>query len=344
MKQLFRQLMKAEEPGNNLSLMLFALVEVVMIVVGIVMANNLEEQKEIREVTERAEVLFEEVLRDLEADCWAAYRPLMTNRENNRLSDVLYNPDRTLAEVQANAFGIYYMLRFEGALHIDTQGYEALEKIHERLPEHLLEAYEHLDRLMDQNAIIQEHNRRYQEVVYANMEHNVHNHPWWNQGTYSGVPNMDALMWMMGEECKAQTHLVVNSSAHLAGAAERFRTSAIEVYKEIKNILGDTTASPGYMSTHFYPTERTQRMLGRFVLQDSLHFGAAQYKNLSMEIIDDHLTAVYGNGDTLRLNRSGVAEYSHPGPPLEDYMEVDGKLVVGKWTIQKDWTYERVSD
>ena len=41
---------------------------------------------------------------------------------------------------------------------------------------------------MDQNAIIQEHNRRYQEVVYANMEHNVHNHPWWNQGTYSGVP------------------------------------------------------------------------------------------------------------------------------------------------------------
>ena len=47
MKQLFRQLMKTDEPGNNLSVMLFALVEVVMIVVGIVMANNLEEQKEI---------------------------------------------------------------------------------------------------------------------------------------------------------------------------------------------------------------------------------------------------------------------------------------------------------
>ena len=72
MKQLFRQLAQPENSGNNLSVMLFALVEVVMIVVGIVMANNLEEQKEIREVTERAEVLFEEVLRDLEADCWAA--------------------------------------------------------------------------------------------------------------------------------------------------------------------------------------------------------------------------------------------------------------------------------
>ena len=229
-------------------------------------------------------------------------------------------------------------------MHIDTQGYEALEKIHERLPEHLLKAYEQLDLLMDQNATIQEHNRRYQDVVYANMEHNIQNHPWWNKGTYSGVPDAEALAWMMGEECKAQSHLVVNSSAHLAGAAERFRTSAIQVYDEIKNILGDTTASPGYMSTHYYPTERTQRMLGTFVLQDSLHFGAASYKNLSMEILDDHLTAVYGNGDTLRLNRSGMADYSFPGPPLEDYMELDGKLIVGKWTIQKDWTYERVLD
>lgn len=344
MQHMFRQLTKSENPGNNLSMMLFALVEVVMIVVGIVMANQLEEQKEMREVTNRAEVLFEEVLRDLEADCWAALRPLFANRSNNWLSDVLYNPDRTMGEVQANAFGIYYMLRFESALHIDTQGYEALEKIHERLPEHLLEAYEHLDRLMDQNAIIQEHNRRYQDVVYANMEHNIHNHPWWNQGTYSGVPDMDALMWMMGEECKAQTHLVVNSSAHLAGAAERFRTSAISVYDEIKELLGDTTASPGYMSTNFASSDRTQRMLGNFVLQDSLVYGSASHKHLSMEIIDSHLTAVYGNGDTLRLNRSGMAEYSYPGPPLEDYMEVDGKMVVGKWTIQKDWTYERVSD
>ena len=184
MQHLFRQLTQPEKSGNNLSMMLFALVEVVMIVVGIVMANQLEEQKEIREVTERAEVLFEEVLRDLEADCWAAFRPLFVNRSNNRLSDVLFNPDRTLAEVQANAFSIYYMLRFESALHIDTQGYEALEKIHERLPEHLLKAYEQLDRLMDQNATIQEHNRRYQDVVYANMEHNIQNHPWWNKGTY----------------------------------------------------------------------------------------------------------------------------------------------------------------
>ena len=85
MQHLFRQLTQPENSGNNLSMMLFALVEVVMIVVGIVMANQLEEQKEIREVTERAEVLFEEVLRDLEADCWAAFRPLFVNRSNNCL-------------------------------------------------------------------------------------------------------------------------------------------------------------------------------------------------------------------------------------------------------------------
>ena len=42
MQHLFRQLTQPENSGNNLSMMLFALVEVVMIVVGIVMANQLE--------------------------------------------------------------------------------------------------------------------------------------------------------------------------------------------------------------------------------------------------------------------------------------------------------------
>ena len=41
---------------NSMAMMAFALVEVVKIVVGIVMANQLEEQKELREVTESAEV------------------------------------------------------------------------------------------------------------------------------------------------------------------------------------------------------------------------------------------------------------------------------------------------
>ena len=53
-------------------MMAFALVEVVMIVVGIVMANQLEEQKALREITESAEVLFEEVMSNLEAEVLSA--------------------------------------------------------------------------------------------------------------------------------------------------------------------------------------------------------------------------------------------------------------------------------
>ena len=45
MQHLFRQLTQPEKSGNNLSMMLFALVEVVMIVVGIVMANNLKNKR-----------------------------------------------------------------------------------------------------------------------------------------------------------------------------------------------------------------------------------------------------------------------------------------------------------
>ena len=52
----------------------FALVEVVMIVLGIVMATHFEEQKELADVKASALVLFNEVLDDLDIDIRASER------------------------------------------------------------------------------------------------------------------------------------------------------------------------------------------------------------------------------------------------------------------------------
>ena len=48
-------------------------------------------------------------------------------------------------------------------------------------------------------------------------------------------------------------------------------------------------------------------------------------------MIDDHLTAIYGSGDTLRLNLLAASILTRPPSKITWR---DGNLVVGKWTIQ----------
>ena len=126
MQQLFRQMTRPSEGQlNSMAMMAFALVEVVMIVLGIVMANQLEEQKELREVTESAEVLFEEVMSNLEAEVLSANAVIQKNRTNNRVSDVVYNPESTPQEAFQNAMGVYFMVRFYDQLELNSRGYNA---------------------------------------------------------------------------------------------------------------------------------------------------------------------------------------------------------------------------
>ena len=322
-----------------MAMMAFALVEVVMIVVGIVMANQLEEQKELREVTEVAEVLFREVLDDLEEDCWEAFGPIWRNRSDNGLADILYNLERSDQDVVENAFSIYFMLRFPAEFDVNTEGYDALVKLHERLPQDLLELYQKLNSLMAKNEEILECNRRYKDIIYANMEHNIKTLPWWNRSTHTGKPEPEAIPWMMSEECLAQTHLVVDVSSQLAGATERFRVGAIDLYDDIKEVIGDTSKSPGYMDYGFLYDSLSLSMLGSYRLSDTTIFDSKGKWDLTLFEDDGLLFASYEGGDTLRLTRSGYRQYAFPGPLIELYFPEEEHIKVAKWTIQKDWVY-----
>ena len=86
---MYQQLTRASGAQNNtVTMMLFALVEVVMIVVGIVMANRLEQQKELNDVMEDAKVLLLEVLDDLDGDIATSATVIRHHATASELADI----------------------------------------------------------------------------------------------------------------------------------------------------------------------------------------------------------------------------------------------------------------
>jgi hypothetical protein len=343
MQQMFRRVMGVnQKQQSNLAMMAFALVEVVMIVVGIVMANQLEEQKELREVTESAEVLFEEVMSNLEAEVLSANAVIQKNRTNNRVSDVVYNPETTPKEAFQNAMGVYFMVRFYDQLELNSRGYNALEKIHDRLPPHLLDLYVDLDLLMTRKPEIEENNKRFKEVVYANMEHNVHNYVWWNKSNYIGRPGIEFIEWMKTPECLAQIHLAVNSSAHLASNSERYRVAAIDLYNEIRSVLADTSAAPPWMNYGFRG-DLPMEQLGTYVLEDKGFLNTWGVEEITLDLVVDQLVAIRSNGDTMGLCSMGNGLYNFPGPTYSLYeFPTDSTLAVQQFGVLRDWTYRKM--
>lgn len=342
MQQLFRQMTRSSEgQPNSMAMMAFALVEVVMIVLGIVMANQLEEQKELREVTESAEVLFEEVMSNLEAEVLSANTVIQKNRTNNKVSDLVYNPKTTSQEAFQNAMGVYFMVRFYDQLELNSRGYNALEKIHERLPPHLLDLYVDLDLLMMRKPEIEEKNKRFKEVVYANMEHNVHNYAWWNKSNYIGRPGIEFIEWMKTPECLAQTHLAVNSSAHLASNSERYRVAAIDLYHDIRNVLSDTSAAPPWMN-YAFRGDLPMEQLGTYVLEDKGFLNTWGAEEITLDLVGDQLVAIRSNGDTMDLCSMGNGLYNFPGPTYSLYeFPTDSTLAVQQFGVLRDWTYRK---
>ena len=103
MQHLFNTVNKATpQQKEHITMTLFALVEVVMIIVGIVLANHFEKQKELADIREDALVLFLAVLDDLELDILNSERIILRNVRHNITSDVLMDPHSSAEDLELN--------------------------------------------------------------------------------------------------------------------------------------------------------------------------------------------------------------------------------------------------
>ena len=301
---MYQQLTRASGSQNNTgTMMLFALVEVVMIVVGIVMANRLEQQKELNDVMEDAKVLLLEVLDDLDRDIATSATVIRHHASASALADIVFHTPVDVYALAEARREIYRTIRFYSTFDIHNKGYQGLETIHEDLPTEWIGLYESLGVVMERTAVIEEYNKRYREVIYDNIDHNIQHHAWWNFDTHLRQQGEDFVAWSATHEAQAQVHRALNYIANLAHVAIQYRLGAIDMYRDIHAALEADFPIPDHHYGHPYTLSNIKDIAGEYTRIETPNDLGHFPKRLDLTVKDSTLVCTEFRSDSRSKGR-----------------------------------------
>ena len=138
------------------------------------------------DVIEDAKVLLLEVLDDLDRDIATSATVIRHHATASELRTLCSKPQSMSPPWPGPSSDIYRTIRFYSTFDIHNKGSQGLETIHEDLPTEWIGLYESLGVVMEQTDVIEEYNKRYREVIYDNIDHNIQHHAWWNLTPITG--------------------------------------------------------------------------------------------------------------------------------------------------------------
>ena len=319
----------------------FALVEVVMIVLGIVMATHFEEQKELADVKASALVLFNEVLDDLDIDIRASERIALRNVGHNATSDVLMDPNSSEKDIEQIGDELQHLLGYYTNFNIHTKGYLALKEIHDRLPPEWMEVYSELELLMDQATTIDVYNKRYQETIYETFDAHVKEYPWYVRDNYFNRISPEFLAWSTGDVCKSQTMLILNDMGNLTYVAMEYREAAIRLHELIRSTLNIDLDEAKHPHAIEPETGWLTRFVGNFRLPEGMTDVSEAGQSLEIFELDDQLYMTDASWDSTLLKRCAEATFQTSAGRSDLYHFTDDQLRLVKFGIEKDWIFDK---
>lgn len=320
---------------------LFALVEVVMIILGIVLANYFEKQKELEDVREDALVLFHAVLDDLDLDIVNSERIILRNVMHNITSDVLMDPNSSTEDLEKNLPYLDNLLSYYSNFNIHKRGFQGLRKIHEDLPEEWIPIYEELDLFMDQAVNIDIYNERFQKTIYATIDHHVENYPWYIYDTYNQQMSRDFIEWTNSNTCKAQTMAILNDMGNLSYVTMMYKLKATRLHEAITKAVG----IENHEAKHLQGVQPAPGMLSEYAGTYKLSTPNQQSTNSMDDWLvfeeNNQLLAMHPGGDTLMLDYCAKDTY-HATKGGEDLMYFkNNELRIVKFGITRDLVFTK---
>lgn len=319
----------------------FALVEVVMIILGIVLANHFEKQKELEDIKEDALVLFKGVLNDLEIDIVASERIAQRNVSHNKTSDILMDPNSDDEDNQLNSQNLQMLLGYYSNFIIHNKAFLGLRQIHEDLPEEWAEVYKELELFMDNAINIDIYNKRYQKTIYATFDQHVATYPWYVRDNYVNRMSLEFVEWSKSDLCKSQTMLVLNDIGNLNYEVMNFRFEAIRLHDLIVSTLGLEVKEPKHKHVLHPEPGLLKAYTGTYRLSDPTIDASEKAQTWVIFDENDLLYAKRQKGDTLLLKNCAKAIYQLADGRADLFHFDDDELRIVKFGIEKDWIFRK---
>lgn len=282
-RKIRHKLLNKNKVGKYL---LYAFGEIILVIIGILIALNLNQKSEQKKEEAKINAIFEEILVELEDYINKGERLIYFYRRKDSLSALILNTDLTYADyVDEKNDDLWEIPLRKATLEIDTYAYKALMLHIDAIPEKYADVVRILNALYNSMyANVDEYSEKVENMVYRNNEEIADNFEWF---TDHNEKNKGAIAYRLNDfKFKNKVKRYRNQNFNHWHLINHARQNAIVVYKDIADLL-----HKDIMSNSFILNDTVkQKKVGTYINENEPN------STVKLFLENEYLTILESNG------------------------------------------------
>jgi len=292
------------DDNKPLKYMRYAIGEIVLVVIGILIALNINNRNQERINEAEIKSILKEIQQDLKSDVERSKQVFdffMTDDsiallilENKTVWD-----DYKYENLDSPILGYYY-----DDFVINSNGYDNYVQDIGKVPEKYQSIHKDLkDLYVNKKSDIDVYNVRIRETVYKNIQDSWKQSDWNLQGLKGIVPDEKINYFLNDPQYKNLVGMYMNDREYIVAASQSYQYKALETYNKIQKLIENTDSIPNIMDVEQKTRNLIKSLVGTYKIKDSTLAGWTKEIKISNEGDGLHLIdkSYLGVGIDLKL-------------------------------------------
>ncbi len=246
----------------------YALGEILLVVIGILIALQVNNWNENRKLNQRIIANLKNVQSELAVNILNSDGVIERFIKRDSVKNLILNNKLSYSDYK-NDIGFNRILfspfNYDN-FYVDEIAYNNLTQNSEEIPQKYAPILDKLNYLyLKMKTRIDVLNQRYQRTVYRNMDDLARAKSWFVEDSFKGVHSDVAIhFFLTSSQYKGQVATTLNDARNLSGAACNYRKNAIDAYQTITRVLGNKDKTPDYISYILKDKNAINRYVGSY--------------------------------------------------------------------------------
>lgn len=295
MIKIFRKIRKGLLSENRFGkYLLYAIGEIVLVVIGILIALNLNNRNEQRKAQVKVELIFEDVMNDLIADIKATEMPMNYFARRDSIIHLVLSDNVTFDDYANDNFMLNNLTNFHNPVTLTQNSYNNLIRNLDNVPQKYKPVINDLNVLYNYNKeFVIETNKGIADFIKENEHYGMRNYPWHYRRNESE--------WKQNVKYKLEDFRYKNqvSEYQILGKSNQLRMSlmyrkeAIDCYKKIAEILNKPLNHESFtfdqeianiLVGDWYIIDIEQEAIVSYFMKNKRLYGKTNFNNSEFEV------------------------------------------------------------